>query len=162
MASDKIMTRRQILEGGAAAAVGLGLTASLNASNPSGTRGSLGIKNLIWIEVNGSLSQLDTVDPKPTLRMEFAAPIEPLATVLDRDPGRSRRHVGRLRRVGPQRRLSGRSRRLPGNLRCHSVRGPRHTAGHAAGPEQSVVESQHRATTPGIVLMCSPAMSRIL
>jgi len=55
---------------------------SLNASNPYAARGSLRVKNLIWIEVNGGLSQLDTLDPKANAPDGIRSPYKSIQTRL--------------------------------------------------------------------------------
>src|SRR6266545_2991043 len=77
------ITRRQVLRSGVAA-VGTGLAGSLHASGPSAGSGPLRVKNLIWIEVNGGLSQLDTFDPKPNAPDGIRSPY---STIQTRFPG---------------------------------------------------------------------------
>lgn len=84
MTLDPTVTRRQVLQAGASAAVGLGLAGSLQASNPYASRTPLRVKNLIWIEVNGGLSQLDTFDPKPNAPAGVRSPYRVIQT---RHPG---------------------------------------------------------------------------
>lgn len=79
---DHVQTRREHLRAGAATALGVGLPGSLLASNPSGAKPSLKVKNLIWIEVNGGLSQLDTFDPKPNAPDGIRSPYKTIATRL--------------------------------------------------------------------------------
>lgn len=77
------VTRRQALQVGAAAAVGLGLPGGVHAAtNPNAARGALRVKNLIWIEVNGGLSQLDTFDPKPVAPDGIRSPYRSIQTKL--------------------------------------------------------------------------------
>src|SRR6266545_2773135 len=77
------ITRRQVLRSGVAA-VGTGLAGSLHASGPSAGSGPLRVNNLIWIEVNGGLSQLDTFDPKPNASDGIRSPYP---TIQTRFPG---------------------------------------------------------------------------
>jgi Protein of unknown function (DUF1501) len=82
MTADFGMTRRQALHASATGVIGLGLAGSLPASYPTATRGSLRIKNLIWIQVNGSLSHLDTLDPKPNVPEGIRSPYQTIQTRL--------------------------------------------------------------------------------
>jgi uncharacterized protein DUF1501 len=82
MTTDSKMTRRQVLQAGTAAAVGLGLPEALAASNPYGARRADRIKNLIWIEVNGGLSHVDTFDPKPNAPDGIRSPYRTIQTSL--------------------------------------------------------------------------------
>src|SRR5262249_54566140 len=63
-------------------AAAIGLTGSLRASNPYGEKKALKVKDLIWIQVNGGLSQLDTFDPKPGVAEGIRGPYKPIATRL--------------------------------------------------------------------------------
>lgn len=78
------MTRRDALRTGAAAATGLGFAGPLTASPSSAVTDSRRIKNLVWIEVNGGLSQLDTFDPKPDAPDGIRSPYR---TIPTRSPG---------------------------------------------------------------------------
>jgi len=82
MTIDSIMTRRQALQASAAATVGLGVAGVLPASNPYATRGPLQIKSLIWIQVNGGLSHVDTFDPKPNAPDGIRSPYTTIQTSL--------------------------------------------------------------------------------
>src|SRR5437762_2635827 len=75
------ITRRQVLRAGVVAA-GTGVAGSLHASDPSAGSGPLRVKNLIWIEVNGGLSQLDTFDPKPNAPDGIRSPYPTIQTRL--------------------------------------------------------------------------------
>jgi hypothetical protein len=75
------ITRRRALRIGCAA-VGSGLASSLHASGPIAGNGPLRVKNLIWIEVNGGLSQLDTFDPKPNAPDGIRSPYSTIQTRL--------------------------------------------------------------------------------
>jgi hypothetical protein len=75
------ITRRQALQAGAVAA-GTGLAGALRASAPSAGSGPLRVKNLIWIAVNGGLSQLDTFDPKPNAPDGIRSPYPTIQTRL--------------------------------------------------------------------------------
>jgi hypothetical protein len=78
------ITRRELLKAGCSGLAGVGLSALLAqaspASNPHVPRGS--IKNLIWVEVNGGLSQLDTFDPKPNAPDGIRSPYRTIQTRL--------------------------------------------------------------------------------
>ena len=63
--STRELSRRQVLQTCGVAVASLGLGTSLPASTPYERKRSQQINNLIWIQVNGGLSQLDTFDPKP-------------------------------------------------------------------------------------------------
>ena len=75
-------TRRQALHACGVAAASLGLAGSLQGRNPSGEKRSLKVKNLIWIQVNGGLSQLDTFDPKPDAPDGIRSPYKTIRTRL--------------------------------------------------------------------------------
>lgn len=77
------VTRRQALQASVVAA-GTGLAGTLHASGPSAGGAPLRVKNLIWIGVNGGLSQLDTFDPKPNAPDGIRSPY---ATIQTRLPG---------------------------------------------------------------------------
>jgi hypothetical protein len=79
--SDQGLTRRQVLQACGATALGVGLAGSLQA-NPGGARSALEVKNLIWIQVNGGLSHLDTFDPKPSAPDGIRSPYHTIATRL--------------------------------------------------------------------------------
>src|SRR5262249_44882593 len=81
-AASSEMNRRQLLRTCGAAAAAIGLTGSLRASNPYGEKKALKVKDLIWIQVNGGLSQLDTFDPKPGVAEGIRGPYKPIATRL--------------------------------------------------------------------------------
>ena len=82
MTNHSTMTRRQMLHAGTAAAVSLGVADVLPASNPTTARGALPVKNLIWIQVNGGLSQVDTFDPKPRAPDGIRSPYRTIQTSL--------------------------------------------------------------------------------
>jgi hypothetical protein len=58
------------------------LPSTLRASNPYGEKRALQVKNLIWIEVNGGLSHLDTFDPKPNAPEGVRSPYKTIQTKL--------------------------------------------------------------------------------
>lgn len=76
------LTRRQALHACGTAALGMALAKPLQASNPYSEKRTLKVKNLIWIEVNGGLSQLDTFDPKPTAPEGIRSPYQTIQTKL--------------------------------------------------------------------------------
>ena len=78
---DHGFTRRQVLQACGTTALGVGLTGSLQAS-PIGTPSPLQVKNLIWIQVNGGLSHLDTFDPKPNAPDGIRSPYQAIPTRL--------------------------------------------------------------------------------
>src|SRR5437763_11206816 len=80
--TDHELTRRQALQTCGVAAAGLGLAGTLPANNPYGAKRSQRINNLIWIQVNGGLSQLDTFDPKPDASDGIRSPYSTIATRL--------------------------------------------------------------------------------
>jgi hypothetical protein len=80
--ADQNLTRRQALQACGAAALSMGLAGPLQASNPYGEKRALKVKNLIWIEVNGGLSQLDTFDPKPNAADGIRSPYKTIQTKL--------------------------------------------------------------------------------
>jgi len=79
---DQGLTRRQVLQACGAFAFAAGLIGPLQASNPSGGRSNLRVKNLIWIQVNGGLSHLDTFDPKPSAPEGIRSPYQTIPTRL--------------------------------------------------------------------------------
>jgi hypothetical protein len=82
MTTDSVMTRRQALQASATAVIGLGAAGVLPASNPYTVQGPDRVKNLIWIQVNGGLSQVDTFDPKPKAPDGIRSPYRTIQTSL--------------------------------------------------------------------------------
>src|SRR5262245_26712647 len=80
--SDQGWTRRQVLRAWGATALGVGLIRPLQASNPSGGQSAMRVKSLIWIQVNGGLSHLDTFDPKPSAPDGIRSPYQTIPTRL--------------------------------------------------------------------------------
>ena len=80
--SGQALTRRQVLQTCGAAALGVGLAGAVQANNPNGARSVFRVKNLIWIQVNGALSQLDTFDPKPNAPDGIRSPYQNIQTCL--------------------------------------------------------------------------------
>jgi len=72
------VTRRELLQVGAATALGLSLTGQLRAGAAAPAKGVL----LVWLW--GGPSQLDTFDPKPDAPLEYRGPFGTIAT---RTPG---------------------------------------------------------------------------
>ncbi|HMF18749.1 MAG TPA: DUF1501 domain-containing protein [Gemmataceae bacterium] len=76
------LTRRQVLQACGASAFAAGLAEPLQASNSYGARSAHRVKNLIWIQVNGGLSHLDTFDPKPAAPDGIRSPYQTIPTRL--------------------------------------------------------------------------------
>lgn len=76
------LTRRQVLGACGASAITAGLVGSVGASYPSAARSAREVKNLIWIQVNGGLSHLDTFDPKPAAADGIRSPYQTIPTRL--------------------------------------------------------------------------------
>src|SRR5215470_17943672 len=71
------ISRRQVLQAGAVAPLGLALPQLLAADQAAPTRRE---KSCIFIFQYGGLSQLDSWDPKPHAPAERRGPYEPIAT----------------------------------------------------------------------------------
>src|SRR5205085_4292142 len=73
-------SRRELLQAGASAVLGLGLPDLLRVKATGGVAPSRTAKSVLMLWLWGGPAQLDTWDPKPNAPLEFRGPFAPIAT----------------------------------------------------------------------------------
>ena len=79
------LSRRDMIQAGGASLLGLGLADLLHANEgnePQLTRGFGRAKNVILLFLYGGVSQLDTLDPKPSAPEDIRGPFSSISTSL--------------------------------------------------------------------------------